>query len=96
MFDITQNKLQGQSHGLLTFLSFLFMNVLHDNHLNCTSKITVLCFLFSFFQRCRYLRSLFAKQKYQVYCFIALKLKLLPSFTILSNIFWSFIFKYFA
>lgn len=89
-----KNNLQCQSHDLLPFTIFILWTYLiikmHNHHLNCTSKITVFCFLFSFFHRCIFLRLLFCKAKAPgllVYC---LKMKFLLSVTILSNIFRSF------
>lgn len=44
---------------LYIFCLWMYLIIkLHNNHLNCTSKITVFCFLFSFFQRCIFLRPL--------------------------------------
>lgn len=40
---------------------------MHNHHLICTSKMTVFCLLFSFFQRCIFLRLLFCKGLL-VYC----------------------------
>lgn len=86
-----KNNLQCQSLGLTIFILWTYLIIkMHNHHLNCTSKITVFRLLFSFFHRYIFLRLLFCKAKAPGLLVYRLKMKFLPSVTILSNIFGSF------
>lgn len=70
-----KNNLQCPSHGLLPFIILTLWTYLiikmHKHHLNCTTNITVFFFLFSFFQRCIFLRRPFCTENVPdllVYC----------------------------